>query len=210
MGLSSQVLLRALRSDLDLAAPGSPRDLDLAAAEEPAFLDDDETFSRTVRPPVNCGYGLRCTRPQPACVGLQRHLGQRHPPLRLGGGGGATRHGVILLLASQVQRAVHLKRMILEDLQTSYAVRGRPATEALQTSYAGRQQRQLPEPEPRDGDGDGDGDGDESGAEPSTEDDYVPMAMAPPQLRGHAQEEEPGLHEAPKEELVVDDEAELL
>ena len=100
--------------------------------------------------------------------------------------------------------------MILEDLQTSYAVRGRPATEALQTSYAGRQQRQLPEPEPRDGDGDGDGDGDESGAEPSTEDDYVPMAMAPPQLRGHAQEEEPGLHEAPKEELVVDDEAELL
>ena len=208
MGLSSQVLLRALRSDLDLAAPGSPRDLDLAAAEEPAFLDDDETFSRTVRPPVNCGYGLRCTRPQPACVGLQRHPGQRHPPLRWVEGVETTRHRVILLLASQVQRAVHLKRMILEDLQTSYAVRGRPATEALQTSYAGRQQRQLPEPEPRDGDGDGDGD--ESGAEPSTEDDYVPMAMAPPQLRGHAQEEEPGLHEAPKEELVVDDEAELL
>ena len=93
MGLSSQVLLRALRSDLDLAAPGSPRDLDLAAAEEPAFLDDDETFSRTVRPPVNCGYGLRCTRPQPACVGLQRHPGQRHPPLRLGGGG---QYGMVL------------------------------------------------------------------------------------------------------------------
>ena len=115
---------------------------------------------------------------------------------------------------SQVQRAVHLKRMILEDLQTSYAVRGRPATEDLQTSYAGRQQRQLPQPEPGDGDGngdgDGDGDGDRSAAEPSTEDAYVPMAMAPPRLRGHAQEEEPGLHEAPKEQLLADDEAELL
>jgi hypothetical protein len=52
VGLSSQVLLRALRSDLDLAAPRSPRELDLAASEEAAFLDDDETFSRTVRPPV--------------------------------------------------------------------------------------------------------------------------------------------------------------
>ena len=213
MGLSSQVLLRALRSDLDLAAPGSPRDLDLAASEEAAFLDDDETFSRTVRPPVNCGYSLGSVGS--ACMRrVAAPPRQRHPPLRWVEGVETTRHGVILLLASQVQRAVHLKRMILEDLQTSYAVRGRPATEALQTSYTGRQQRQLPEPEPRDGDGDADGDedGDGDGAEPSTEDDYVPMAMAPPQLRGHAQEEEPGLHEAPKEELVVlvDDEAELL
>ena len=118
---------------------------------------------------------------------------------------------------SQVQRAVHLKRMILEDLQTSHAVRCRPAAEDLQTSHAGRQQRQLPEPEPRDGGGDRDRDWDGRGPGPgpSAEDAYVPMAMAPPRPRGQAPDEEPGLHEAPRgpkegEELLVDDEAELL
>ena len=144
VSLSSQVLLRALRSDLDLAAPGSPRDLDLGASEEPTFLDDDETFSRTV------------------------------------------------------QRAVHLKRLILEDLQSSHTARCRPAADglqtlptpslqtqtlqtpqtlqipqSLQTPQTGIRPQQLDDPDPELREGEGE-DADGSGAEPSTEAAYVP------------------------------------